>query len=1094
VSLNFEVEEVLGTLKDFQRSTARWVFQRMFDEEDPALRFLVADEVGLGKTHVAKGVVAQVLAHLDSIGDARHDIVYICSNASIAKQNLKKLVPKGVSVVDTADRLSMLPLSAASNEDEEMGGVNIYPITPGTSFDFGRRTGKFRERVLVFAFLRELWGATEMATGRARWIYWEGVSPEDGDERLLSRAGTYRPAAVRFAPEFAAEMANLDDSRRKKDEPTMLEMHRELVEQLKYKRQMSRDLKDKKAELIGLVRQALATLGVTLLQPDLVIMDEFQRFKQLLDPSSTALQAVLARRLFDHKDPVTGRPTRTLLLSATPYRMYSRRGEDEDHFSDFIATCRFLIGSDETIKALKHDFASLRLALTSPSARGDALRYCENIGSTLRKVIARTERLGVTSDRDGMLKEHVHDTSIESIDLEAYLRLGDISAAVRANEPTEYWKSSPFLFNFMDKYKMKQDFEELIEEGGLPVGETLEPGAGFISWGDVSRYREVDPQNGRLRWLLKDLRQHRAFELAWMPPSMRYYNAATVYETEEAESFTKRLIFSGWSVVPKTVSSLVTFASEQSVFEGVRKQRYDAEASARGRGRLDYRVPRGERPASMNVFAMCWPSVTLAELGDPRPSGTERLSIEELRIRTRLKVAATMMDITREAPTLGQVDSRWYWAAPLLMDAAMHPSVMGDWFGVHGSEDSWAEGKLEEEENSQGESTRRTGRAFKAHANEAWSLIHGDLRELGRVPSDLIDVLVDIAIGGPAVCALRALSSVSGLERDDPAVLRGAAAVAGSMRRFFNEAEVNALVLGAARQRREEDAADDRERYWLDAVRHGVDGNLQAVLDEHFHVLRDWLGFVSYESEQDRLDVIARIVERLQDALGVRAAVFRVDIPTTRNGSTELDSHSMRAKFAAALGQRAAEDEGSDRTDAISAGFNSPFWPFVLVSTSIGQEGLDFHLWSHAVVHWNLPSNPVDLEQREGRVHRFKGHAVRKNLAESLDAKWDSSSNGDIWQSIFDWAAESRAPGDSELVPYWVYDKGAARIERHIPLPPFSRDKAALPRLKKSLAAYRLAFGQPRQEELLDYLRDHHDAEEIDALAAELRIDLSPPQ
>ena len=28
---------------------------------------------------------------------------------------------------------------------------------------------------------------------------------------------------------------------------------------------------------------------------------------------------------------------------------------------------------------------------------------------------------------------------------------------------------------------------------------------------------------------------------------------------------------------------------------------------------------------------------------------------------------------------------------------------------------------------------------------------------------------------------------------------------------------------------------------------------------------------------------------------------------------------------------------------------------------------------------WNLLSNPVDFEQREGRVHRFMGHAERKN-------------------------------------------------------------------------------------------------------------------
>jgi ERCC4-related helicase len=65
----------------------------------------------------------------------------------------------------------------------------------------------------------------------------------------------------------------------------------------------------------------------------------------------------------------------------------------------------------------------------------------------------------------------------------------------------------------------------------------------------------------------------------------------------------------------------------------------------------------------------------------------------------------------------------------------------------------------------------------------------------------------------------------------------------------------------------------------------------------------------------------------------------------------------------------------------VIAAFNSPFWPFVLASTSVGQEGLDFHHYSHAVVHWNIPANPVDLEQREGRVHRYQGHAVRRNVA-----------------------------------------------------------------------------------------------------------------
>lgn len=74
------------------------------------------------------------------------------------------------------------------------------------------------------------------------------------------------------------------------------------------------------------------------------------------------------------------------------------------------------------------------------------------------------------------------------------------------------------------------------------------------------------------------------------------------------------------------------------------------------------------------------------------------------------------------------------------------------------------------------------------------------------------------------------------------------------------------------------------------------------------------------------------------------------------------------------------------------------FWPFVLATTSVGQEGLDFHLYCHAVVHWNLPSNPVDMEQREGRVHRYKGYAVRKNLATACRSRALANGAPDPWQ------------------------------------------------------------------------------------------------
>ena len=128
-----DVEAVLADLKDFQRRTACWAFERMFADGNPAIRFLVADEAGLGKTHVAKGVIAQVIDHLRRTGDARHDIVYVCSNAAIARQNIRKLAVEGIEPLEDVDRLTMLALARLNDGDTSQTGINLLAITPGTS-------------------------------------------------------------------------------------------------------------------------------------------------------------------------------------------------------------------------------------------------------------------------------------------------------------------------------------------------------------------------------------------------------------------------------------------------------------------------------------------------------------------------------------------------------------------------------------------------------------------------------------------------------------------------------------------------------------------------------------------------------------------------------------------------------------------------------------------------------------------------------------------------------------------------------------------------------------------------------------------------
>src|SRR5262245_994721 len=84
------VERGLQLLKDFQRATVDVVYNRMFVEGQT--RMLVADEVGLGKTIVAKGVIARRLKEKLAQGDSTpFRVTYICSNQIIGQENVRKL-------------------------------------------------------------------------------------------------------------------------------------------------------------------------------------------------------------------------------------------------------------------------------------------------------------------------------------------------------------------------------------------------------------------------------------------------------------------------------------------------------------------------------------------------------------------------------------------------------------------------------------------------------------------------------------------------------------------------------------------------------------------------------------------------------------------------------------------------------------------------------------------------------------------------------------------------------------------------------------------------------------------------------------------
>ncbi|XKF16776.1 DEAD/DEAH box helicase family protein [Halomonas sp. BLK-85] len=70
--------------------------------------------------------------------------------------------------------------------------------------------------------------------------------------------------------------------------------------------------------------------------------------------------------------------------------------------------------------------------------------------------------------------------------------------------------------------------------------------------------------------------------------------------------------------------------------------------------------------------------------------------------------------------------------------------------------------------------------------------------------------------------------------------------------------------------------------------------------------------------------------------------------------------------------------DNSSARQRLILGFNSPFYPNVLVSTSVFQEGVNLHLNCHQVHHYGIAGSPGDNEQRVGRIDRLFGCVNRR--------------------------------------------------------------------------------------------------------------------
>ncbi len=1042
-------QPVFRRLKEFQLRTARHAFRRLYEAEDSSRRFLVADEPGLGKTLVAAGVIAQSIDHLREKDVRRIDVIYICSNQAIARQNVNRLKRDlDIDAKPLAERITLLP-HRLTNLDEH---INLIALTPGTSFNSASAEGIAEERVILFKMLSGIWGDLGQ------------------DSHPVFQGGL--ASVERFGQEERRH-------RWRRIDGGILHRYRKLIggpgsplhREFCLVRERLAESRDREAlrgrrRFIGTMRGLLAGACLDSLEPDLVILDEFQRFRDLLDESTESGE--LAKRLFEYEDSHT--EVRTLLLSATPYKMYTRAHETEDdHYRDFIRTVAFLMGKNGSPEPLQRLLGEFRLAMSrgmsesgmSDEAVGRLRELRTLIQASLQRVMSRTERRGRDVIGDPMLEVRNLNVDLSVDEVQAYLQARKLAESVKAPGVMEYWKSAPYLLSFMDRYRLPQRLEAAgrSDSSGSVARLVRKSPRLQISRRRLSGRRALDGGNGRMRAFLRDINDDRLQSLLWLPPVMPSYELGRDFRN--AADATKRLVFSSWAMVPRAVAIMGSYDAER---------RYITEDSQEARYGLSLRAN------TYPLFSLLAPSQTLADYGDPLryPASSAGRMLEAIEDRLRPRIE----EITRDAPTHGRAQPLWYAVAPLLLDGQSADSL--DWM-VDPSQAPHAGGRGESAEST-------TWPALVARIREA--LGPERVSVLGRPPNDLARVLALLALGSPANASLRALARATSTPTADTDLKTEAMGAAWAFRSLFRAPFAEGLLDRVYSP----GIPGCRRPYWRRILAYAVEGGLSDVLDEFFHVALE-AGI--------RDSGAAGLVDALSGGVGMGTGFLEISEWRSRGSVLSRDRRRMHQHFARRYvsdRSAAAERQASQHLDLVRDAFNSPFWPFVLSTTSVGQEGLDFHRYCHAVVHWNLPSNPVDLEQREGRVHRYHGHAVRKNVAHAVgedalsEARSAASSGGLLnpWDAAFR-LADERFGRDGGLTPHWIFTEGNARIRRYAPVPPLSRDAERLPALRSSLATYRMVFGQPRQEDFLEFILREVPESRQKELTEALTIDLTPP-
>lgn len=1018
------------------------------DMSKTAKRFLLADEVGLGKTIVAKGVIRCMMCkllkkELDELPEKKSQektetreeviksmragnryyyfhVLYMCANTNIAKQNEVKL-----GLRETEEKAVKQSRAEWTNRSSCLSR-KIFDIGVGYKRD---DSGQIQKKVEVKQV-----PSLDVSFRQVLDDYGEIYGKDDGIYEYLNKIVNENFAArliiLPITPKISGKIKgkgnkderqyiqNLINAFEKYDEidykttdikdqfEKLMEYYRSSVERNKSIKECESNAftNDADNNAWETVRENISDITLKWLKPELIIYDEFQNFREIMTEYA-------ASQKLDSQEPYA------LMLSATPFRMYlsDNQAEQDEKNADLTKVCEFLTQKqDENPLELSDSLKEYKRALedfskSSGISEITVLEKKKVFESKMSQVFSRMERINVLRNLDLPVQDAGQRTEYpcgKVPQLYEYAKeLHDYAIGGTDNQKVEYAKRMPYMFSFMTAKGSSKGIQEIQEGYRLKR-----------AFDDKVEIGEIKAVADAKSYVLKD-------DFDDLTKALGNWHGVYLETLLQVLDFTDK--------------NVKNWADELGCTEDEIRENHP------GAARLLW-IPSVVNQESLQ-----------GAFSEHRGYG------KTIMFADRVAVPRMMAGlISRE------VERRLLWLI-------------------------WQKQKNKQEVVSAGIEQGDFIKNLKAVQEKVKKLAE---RNAEGTLAQKYTIFFTSSIGMYAVWATLGLREF----------------VAGAALRHPDSVSKDVeTVLGDATQA-------NRCYCWYEECKEQVEQYCTYGLYET--VLAEWM----YMNDTDDPSKVSEILflSHRSPSRGIKISLYTKD---SGAGIKQEDSY-INTYYARCIGLSKDDDKAS-AIDKLQKAFNSPFAPFVFATTSVGQEGLDFHYYADRIVHLAIPANPTAFEQREGRINRRNCLAIRRKVIEwygdrnngnsetygqeaernevvkyvkqTLDGAFQNAEN-----QILGFVSKDSKSGlkDSILkcgmIPHWLLVRKKpegkcyelAGIRRIVPYFYTSKMMTQYHNMLKTLQLYRSVIGQADPEELLERLMVQHSKEEIENLF----VDFSP--